>query len=97
MVQFRNVNSCQSLKCIFYKDHFLACNELGNWHQIRIKFLTISQKQKQKQNSPPPQKKNNTEKQEHQPLGVKNCTIKLECKLYYIQTGIHIMEIVFRA
>lgn len=81
MVQFRNVNSCQSLKCIFYKDHFLACNELGNWHQIRIKFLTISQKQKQK----------------HQPLGVKNCTIKLECKLYYIQTGIHITEMVFRA
>lgn len=45
MVQFCNVNSCQFLNCIFYKDHFLASNELGNWPQILIKFLTICQKQ----------------------------------------------------
>lgn len=45
MVQFCNVNSCQFLKGIFCKDHFLASKELGNWPQIQIKFLAISQKQ----------------------------------------------------
>jgi len=61
MVQFCNVNSCQFLKYIFYKDHFLARKELGNWPQILIKFLTISQKQNKtlqkknaKQNKTPP-------------------------------------------
>ena len=45
MVQFCSVNSYQFLKDIFGKDHFLAGKELGNWPQIQINFLTVSQKQ----------------------------------------------------
>lgn len=81
-----------SLSKIFYKDHFLASNELGNRPQILIKFLTISQKQNQK-TAP---KNQTTKKPPHQPIGVNNCTIKLECKLRYVQTGIHITEIILR-
>lgn len=62
MVQFCNVNSCQFLKGIFRKDHFLASNELGNWPQIQIKFFTISQKQNRT-----PQKNKNANKTKKPP------------------------------
>lgn len=40
MVQFCNVNSCQSL--IFKnKDHFLTSNELGNWPQLWSHFSVL--------------------------------------------------------
>lgn len=74
-----------SLSNIFLWGYFLASNELGNWHQILIKFITISQKQKQ---NPPKQKNKN-----HQPTEV----VKPGCKLYYVQTGIRITEIVLTA
>lgn len=52
MVQFCNVNSCQSLKCIFFfhKEHFLASNELGNWHQILFILSLLNVKNKQTKN-----------------------------------------------
>ena len=93
LVQFCNVNSWQSLKYIYfliYIDHFLASNELRNWPPILIKFLTISQSQK----TPP--KKQTTNKGKPSQQG-NNCTIKVECKLCYVQTGIHGTEIILRS
>lgn len=90
MVQFCNVNSCQFLKYIFYKDHFLASNELGNWPQILTKFLTISQKQNtSKKNA----KQNKTKP--HQPIGVKIAQLNLKAN-YTIYRQVY-TEIVFES
>lgn len=75
MVQFCNVNSCQFLKYIFYKDHFLARNELGNWPQILIKFLLVKNKTKQNTSK---KKKSKTKQNPNQPIGVKIAHLNLK-------------------
>jgi len=90
LVQFCNVNSCQSLKHFFFffdKDLFLANNELRSWPPILIKFLTISQKQN-KQTKTLPQTNNKQTPPPHQPIEVSNCTIKVECKLCYLRASL---------
>lgn len=77
MVQFYNVNSCQFLKDIFCKDHFLASNELGNWPQIQIKVLAISQKENTSKTKNQPTK-NAKPKPPHQPVGVKIAQLNLK-------------------
>lgn len=68
MVQFCNVNSCQSF--IFKnKEHFLTSNELGNWPQI-WSDLSVLVKNKVKPSNQP------------QTNRARNGTIKLEYKLY---------------
>lgn len=86
MVQFCNVNSCQFLKYIFYKDHFLASNELGNWPPIRIKFFTISQKQNKTEHLKKTKKQNKTKP--HQPTGVKIAQLHLK-ENYTIYRQVH--------